>query len=148
MTRYPIVRCSFLFLLLWANATSPSSASDDAFKVIVHRDNPITVIDRDFLRATFLKTAIRWGHDGNTIHPIELPKGQPARDRFTREVLGKTPAQLRIYWIQRIFSGTAVPPPYAETTAAAIAYVLTTPGALAYVPANADPGGAKVIEVE
>jgi ABC-type phosphate transport system substrate-binding protein len=146
--RYPHAwRVAALFVL-WLGVDSASSASDDSFKVIVHRDNPITVVDRQFLSSAFLKTTIRWARDGKAIRPIELPKEQPVRARFTRDVLGKTPAQLRIYWIQRIFSGTAVPPPEAESTAAAIAYVLANPGAVAYVPAAVDPGGTKVIKVE
>jgi hypothetical protein len=145
--RYPHV-WRVVVLLVGLGVQSASSASDDSFKVIVHRDNPVTIVDREFLSAAFLKTKIRWSGDGKTIRPIELPKEQPVRDRFTRDVLGKTPAQLRIYWIQRIFSGTAVPPPEAESTAAAIAYVRANPGALAYIPVGADPGGTKVIKVE
>lgn len=148
MEHYRIVWRTLALIAIWLVVDSSSSASDDGFKVIVHRDNPIAVVDREFLSSAFLKTKTSWARDGKAIRPIELPKGQAVRDRFTRDVLGKTPAQLRIYWIQRIFSGTAVPPPEAESTSAAIAYVLANPGALAYVPAAADPGGTKVIKVE
>jgi ABC-type phosphate transport system substrate-binding protein len=125
-----------------------SAASDDEFKVIVHPENHIHAIDKDFLRSAFLKTAIRWTQDGKPIRPIELAEGNPARSRFTQAVLGKTPAQRRNYWVQRIFSGTAVPPPDAESPAAVIAYVVANPGALGYIPASLDPGRAKVVEVE
>jgi hypothetical protein len=53
----------------------------------------------------------------------------------------------KIYWNQQIFSGKGVPPPEADSTAAAVAYVLANPGAIAYLPADADPGRVKVIEV-
>ena len=56
-------------------------------------------------------------------------------------------AQLKNYWTQRIFSGTGVPPPQAGSAAAAIAYVLANPGALAYLPADVDPNGAKVVQL-
>ena len=125
-------------------ATS-SVASDDTFQVIVHRDNPITTVDRDFLRDAFLKKTIRWNH-GTVIRPIDLGKGQ-VRDRFTRDVLKKTPSQVRSYWTQRIFSGTAVPTPQAESADAALAYVLANPGAVAYVPTSLATGTAKVVKI-
>jgi hypothetical protein len=61
-------------------------------------------------------------------------------------VLRKTPAQLRSYWTQRIFSGTGVPPPEAETPTAALAFVLANPGAVAYVPSTLDTGRARVVK--
>jgi ABC-type phosphate transport system substrate-binding protein len=125
----------------------PSSASDDeAFKVIVHPDNPVGAVDRDFLRGAYLKKTTSW-KDGKAILPVDLRAGVPARDRFTRDVLKKTPQQLKRYWSQQIFSGKGVPPPVADSTAAAIAYVLANPGAVGYLPAGVDPGGAKVVRL-
>jgi ABC-type phosphate transport system substrate-binding protein len=140
--------CALALCIILFGLRGSSNASDDQFKVIVNRDNPITVIDRDFLRSAFLKTEIRWKHNGAAVRPVDLPVGQLARERFTRDVLGKSPAQLRIYWIQRVFSGTALPPLEAESIAAVIAYVVANPGALAYVPNAASVGATKAIEVE
>ncbi len=132
-----------------AFGSSPTSASEDGgFKIIVHHTNPIGIVDRGFLRGAFLKTAIHWAHNNRSIRPIDLPKGHPARDQFTKDILAKAPAQIRTYWIQRIFSGTAVPPPEAESISAAVAYVLANPDALAYIPATADAGRTKVVRVE
>ena len=69
------------------------------------------------------------------------------REAFTRDVLKKTPAQLKTYWSQQIFSGKGVPPPEASSIDEAIAYVLANPGAVGYIPDDVDPKGAKVIEV-
>jgi ABC-type phosphate transport system substrate-binding protein len=132
--------------LLGLAGPASSLAGKDAFKVIVHPDNPATSVDREFVRRAYLKKATHWSHGGK-IRPIDLPSGAAARDRFTRDVLKKTPAQLRSYWSQQIFSGKGVPPATSDSTAAAIAYVLANPGALAYIPADVDPGGAKVIEL-
>jgi len=146
MTR-SLRRLPVLLLILWIGlaAKSRASDSDNAFKIIVNPDNPITSIDRDFLRDAYLKKATDW--NGRTIRPVDLPSAFPARERFTLEVLRKTPTQLRTYWNQQIFSGKAVPPPEAESTADAIAYVLANPGGVAYLPASADAGRAKVVEV-
>ena len=63
-------------------------------------------------------------------------------------MLRKTPAQLKSYWNQQIFSGKGVPPPEADSTADVIAYVLANPGAVGYLPVDVDPGRAKVVEVK
>ena len=137
--------------LLAALALAPvlvrrARAATDAFQVIVHPDRALSSVSRDLLRRAWLKKATTWP-DGSTIRPIDLPRGEAARDRFTRDVLKKTPAQLRSYWNQQIFSGKGVPPPEADSIADAIAYVLDHPGAVSYLPAGADLGGAKRIDV-
>ncbi len=123
-----------------------SIAANDNFKVIVRSDNTITAVDRSFLRDVFLKKTTEW-HDGSTIRPVDLAQSSSAREHFTQDVLKKTPSQLKNYWNQQIFSGKNVPPPEASSAADMISYVLGTPGAVGYLPAGVDPGGAKVIEV-
>jgi hypothetical protein len=113
----------------------------------VNPKNPITAIDRGFLREAYLRRATDWT-TGEPIRPIDLANRFAVRERFAIDVLRKTPAQLKRYWNQQIFSGKGVPPPEAESPAAAVAYVLGNPGALAYVPADADTGRAKVIGVK
>jgi len=126
---------------------SQTLAGEATFKIIVNPKNPIGSIRRDFLREAFLKKEETWS-DGDTIRPIVLSSRFPVRDQFTRDVLKKTPAQLRTYWNQQIFSGKGVPPPETDSTDSLIAYVLANPGAVGYIPSDADPHGAKVIGLE
>jgi ABC-type phosphate transport system substrate-binding protein len=146
VTRSTTALCSLALVLVWLGFAGSLLASTSEFKVIVHPQNQVTTLSRDFVRAAFLKTAVTWS-DGKPIRPIDLPAGSPAREFFTREVFKKDLAQLKNYWTQRIFSGTGVPPPQAGSPAAAIAYVLANPGALAYLPADADPQGARVVPI-
>jgi ABC-type phosphate transport system substrate-binding protein len=120
-------------------------ADDTGYKVIVNRDNPTVAIDRNFLRNAYLKKATTWNH-GQTIRPIDLRS--PVRPTFTREILNKTPAQLRSFWSQQIFSGKGVAPPEVDTARAVIAYVAAHPGAVGYIPANVDPGATRVVGVK
>lgn len=136
----PIIVCVLAF-------ATRSLAAEQTFKVIVHPDNPVTSIDRGFLRDAYLKKAKEWSGDG-AIRPVDLTAKFSVRTKFTEDVLRKTPAQLKNYWNQQIFSGKGVPPPEAESTAAVIKYVLANPGAVGYIPANVDAGGAKVIAVK
>ncbi len=131
-------------VLVWSRGTI---AGEPRFKVIVHPDNPVTSIDRDHLRNAFLKKAPTWS-SGETIRPVDLSTKFPVREQFTRKVLKKTPAQLKAYWNQRIFSGKGVPPPSVDSAADVIEYVLAHPGAVGYLPINVDPGNAKVVGVE
>lgn len=126
--------------------SSASSARDVRFKVIVHPDNPSDAVSRDFLRNAFLKKQSEW--HGHTVRPIDLSTRHPERERFTRDVIRKSWSQLRAYWNQQVFSGKAVPPPEADSPAAVVAYVLENPGAVGYIPADADTGKAKVIPVK
>ncbi|HTE50360.1 MAG TPA: hypothetical protein VK698_05780 [Kofleriaceae bacterium] len=116
------------------------------YRVVVHPDNPAREINRAFVRGAFLKKTVTWG-DGETIRPVDLGKMFAARQRFAREVLNKTPAQLRAYWSQQIFSGKGVPPPEVDSAAAVIAYVRRHRGAIGYLPATVDPAGTVVLVV-
>lgn len=133
-------------VLVVLGLASASIAGDDGFKVIVNPNNHATSLDRDFVRDAYLKKTSEWG-DGTALHPIDLSARFPARDRFTQDVIRKTPSQLKSYWNQRIFSGKGTPPPEADSTTDLIDYVVETPGAIGYLPANTDPGRAKVVSV-
>jgi hypothetical protein len=132
--------------LAGATARDPVAAPDE-YKIVVNPRNPITAVDRAFLREAYLRRTTDWT-SGEPLRPIDLATRFAVRERFAIDVLRKTPSQLKRYWNQQIFSGKGVPPPEAESPAAAVAYVLGNPGAVAYVPLDADTGRAKVIEVK
>jgi ABC-type phosphate transport system substrate-binding protein len=138
---------AFVLAIVWLGAARAPQADDGAFVVIVNPETRTDAIDRDFLRGAYLKKIVEWG-EGEAIHPVDLPTRYPARDAFTEQVIRKTPAQLRAYWNQQIFSGKGTPPPEVSSPQDAIAYVIGTPGAIGYIPANVDPGRAKVVRVK
>jgi hypothetical protein len=118
-----------------------------AYRVIVHPANPVRSVSRSFLRGVYLKKTTAWGN-GEVVRPVGLSRRFVARDRFTREVLNKTPAQLRAYWNQQIFSGKGAPPPELDSEDAVISHVLRNRGAVGYLPATADPAAAAVVHVQ
>lgn len=126
--------------------TAQAEATPD-FQVIVNPGNPIVEVERDMLRLAYLKKSTEWAR-GGTIRPIDLARRYPVRDRFTREVVRKTPSQLKSYWSQQIFSGKGVPPPEADSPSAVISYVLAHEGAVGYLPANIETRGVKVVKVK
>ena len=141
-----ILRVLVLALIVLGVAGSSVAGEDGAFVVIVNPQSSVDSVDRDFLRDAYLKKTTEWG-SGETIRPIDLTAKYAARDRFTEQVVRKTPAQLKTYWNQQIFSGKGVPPPEAEAPADVIEYVLANKGAVGYIPADVDAGKAKVIRI-
>jgi ABC-type phosphate transport system substrate-binding protein len=142
-------RIGVALLVLLALGLAPSRSSraggGDGFVVIVHPANPSTTVERGFLQAAYLNKVPSWS-DGTAIVPVDLRS--PVRERFTRAVLKKTPQQLKRYWSQQIFSGKGVPPPEADSPAAVITFVLAHPGAVGYLPAGVDSGGARVVPLD
>jgi len=123
------------------------ATTSEAYKIIVNPDNPANELDRQFVRDAYLRKASLWD-TGTTLRPVDLTSRFAVRDRFLHEILRKNASQLRSYWNQQIFSGKGVPPPEVDTTANVVAYVLANPGAIGYLPHDADAGGAKVVRVK
>lgn len=116
------------------------------FVVIVHPSNPAEALDREFVSDALLKRATRWG-GGEPIRPVDLRPSSAVRASFSERVHKRSVSAVRSYWQQRIFSGRGVPPPELDSDAAVVHYVLKHPGALGYVGAEIDLGGAKAIAV-
>ena len=136
-----------LAVLLACALFGSASSSPHRFKIIVNPENRVDAVSREFLRNAYLKKATTWG-PGGTIRPVDLTSKLPVRDQFTHDVIKKTPAQLKTYWNQQIFSGKGVPPPEADSVQAVISYVLANPGAVGYLPVDVDPGKAKVVGIK
>ena len=137
-----------LLLLSAGVAAEPLEApSPRAFRVIVHPTNPISSVQRSFVADVFLQKVTRWSN-GELIKPADLSRASPIRRRFTEEVLGRSLLAVRSYWQQQIFSGRDFPPPELDSDAAAVSFVLKYPGAISYIAANTDPGGAKILTVK
>lgn len=123
-----------------------SLANGDGYQVIVNPDFQVDELERDFVRDVYLKKATDWA--GRAVHPIQLTSRHAASEQFVRDVIRKTPAQLKKYWSQQIFSGKGVPPPDVDSPAAVVAYVVERPGAIGYIPKNVDPGRARVVRLK
>jgi hypothetical protein len=118
-----------------------------AYQIIVHPANRVSSVGRGFLSNVYLKKVATWGNDW-TVRPVQLSRRFPLREQFTREILKKSPSQLRSYWNRQIFSGKAVPPLEFESQEDVIRYVLANKGAIGYVAAGVNPRGAKIVKLE
>ena len=123
------------------------SAADAPFQVIVHRSNPTSSLTRAELSAIYMKRIRSW-RGGGEIVAIEQPVRARLRDDFSRAVHGKSVAYVVRYWQRLIFAGRGIPPPEVPSSAAAIDFVRTHRGAIAYVDREvALPDDVKTIVV-
>lgn len=130
-----------------SSAADSETRAGAAYQIIVNPANRVSSVDRAFLSNVYLKKVATWRNDW-TVRPVQLSRRFPLRDQFTREILKKSPSQLRSYWNRQIFSGKAVPPLEFETQEDVIKYVLANKGAIGYVAAGTSPRGAKIVRLE
>ena len=116
------------------------------FRLVVNAQSTAEPLDRAFVADVFLKKVTRWP-DGEAIRAVDLRFDAPTRQEFSERVLQRSPAAVRNYWQQRIFTGRGVPPPELASDEAVLAYVREHRGAVGYVSAGAETSSVKVLEL-
>jgi ABC-type phosphate transport system substrate-binding protein len=128
-------------------AALPVRSGEEAFRVVVHRNNPIESITRAKLSSIYMKRTRSWG-DGCEIVPVDQPASSPVRERFSRAIHGKNVAYVTRYWQRLIFSGRGVPPRQLQNDAAVLALVKNSREAIGYIDRDTPLGdGVKVLSV-
>jgi hypothetical protein len=82
------------------------------YAVVVHKDNTAT-ISVDDIKGIYQGKVSKFSN-GNQVVPIGLK--EPENIAFTKQVLGKDPAQLKAYWSKLIFTGKGQPPKEVSST--------------------------------
>jgi ABC-type phosphate transport system substrate-binding protein len=117
------------------------------FRVISHPGVKGAKVARETLADIFLKKTLRWG-DGSPIQPVERSLTSPLRAGFSRKVLGRSTAEVQIYWAKAMRDGIR-PPVVKETDEEVLAFVSATPGAVGYVAAELElPPTVKTLDVQ
>src|SRR6478735_9189618 len=117
------------------------------FRILIHPENPLASLNKDFVTDVFLKRTTRW-HDGETAHPVDQRADAAVRQSFSDAILRRSVSAIKRYWQQRIFSGRELPPPELDGDDAVVGYVLKHRGAIGYVSGSAKIGRAKVVSVQ
>lgn len=120
-----------VLLSLQALAVVPAHA--DKLAVIVHNERSAK-LDLEEIAQIFLKRRRYWA-GGDPIVPVNREAGSPARDVFSREVLGLGSSQLGLYWNREYFRGV-LPPPTLASDEAIRRYVSRDRRAIGYVDAR------------
>lgn len=90
------------------------------------------LLSRDDLREIFFGRRTRWP-DGSPLKVFVLPDQNPLHIRFSKEVLGVYPYQLRSAWDRMVYSGTGVAPTVVESAEIMKALIRETPNAIGYM---------------
>ena len=115
-------------------------------KVIANASVTATAVSPEELKQVFLETKSSLS-DGSRVEPV-LAKGGAAHEEFLKQYVGKTDAALSTYYRSLVFTGKGSMPKTLTSDAEIAAYVAKTKGAIGYVSASADAGGAKVLQVK
>jgi ABC-type phosphate transport system substrate-binding protein len=139
-----------LLLSLSASALSPDPvAAQNRYVVVVNPANPIRRLSTTQLSKIYLGKLQGWDINGK-IEPVvalDQKSDSPLRVAFTERVLHRTMTEAESYWRQEIYAGRSFPPPE-NSEAEALSAVRTMIGGIAYVSANADLKGVKVVSIE
>lgn len=131
-------------LLFWGGALLAGEGA--SYQIVVNPENPTSRLERDRVSKMFLKKIARWDHDV-TVLPVDLIPRSPVREKFSKEIHGKSVGTIKNYWQQQIFSGRNAPPPEKTSDSDVIEYVRVNAGAIGYVSGEADVEGVKAVEI-
>lgn len=136
-------RHAFLTLLaaVLLRLAAPAHAADEALLVIANA--PLRGLDAEALKRVYAGRMIEL--DGQSLRPVNLPPGHPARKRFLAGVLQQDDDDYIAYWTVRRYVGKGAPPRELATPAEVVNHVRATPGAIGYVDAGDLKPGLTVV---
>ena len=130
--RAALARCLLgvlLPLLLWPAGPASADSTVRPYTGSNHSNSPL---NREQLRAIFFVRQTKWS-DGTPVRVFVLPDRHALHIRFTKEVLGVYPYQLRSTWDRMVYSGTGVPPTAVQGVDEMRNRVEATPGGIGYL---------------
>ncbi|MBS1143691.1 MAG: phosphate transporter substrate-binding protein, PhoT family [Proteobacteria bacterium] len=132
-----LVRLSLLILALMSGL---ASAADD---LVIIGHSAVPKADRVTLQRLFSGRIVSISQQ--SVMPINLPAGHPARDEFLQWIMEQNEEQYTGYWLVRRYVGKGSPPQELGSIDEVVKYIGATPGAVGYVPASRVPPGGNVI---
>lgn len=134
------------WLSLLALAAGCHVAPIAAQELIAHPSAEIATLTRNEARLYFTLRLKTWPN-GRLAKVFVLPDNHPIHQRFTNEILGLYPYQLRRVWDRQIFSGTGQAPITVDDEQEMIQRVATTPGAIGYAAVPNEHPDLRVLQV-
>lgn len=116
------------------------------FVIIVSPQTHVDKITQKELENIFLAKTRRLP-DGTRAHPVELG-ATDLKTSFYRIVADKSEVELRSYWATMLFTGTGEPPRQFRAIDTLIDYVISHPGAIAYICKEAAKDKVKIVELD
>jgi len=133
-----------LLVLLW---TDTSFTQAPAFVVIVNKANPVKTLPIVELRRIFMKQSRMWPH-GEAVVPVDWDATSPIREEFSKRILSRSVREMAEFWVQQNITQGLTPPSTLKSTRAILRFVVSVPGAIAYVPAGEEDDTVKPIGIK
>ncbi len=128
-------------LSLLVAAAAGGAENGGAIVVIAHVG--VEGVDATTLQRLYTGRAIEIA--GVPVMAVNLPSGDPVRERFLRLVLDEQDDHYAAYWTVRRHVGKGVPPRELKSAAEVIGFVRSTPGGVGYIAASDLRPGINVI---
>ncbi|SFC47110.1 hypothetical protein SAMN05421848_1517 [Kushneria avicenniae] len=144
MPKGMMILVSMVVLLLWCGRVA---YAQESVVLIANPSAPIGDMTRETVRAIFAMRQ-RTLPGGEAAHVFVLPDKHPLHERFTKEILGVYPHQLRLSWDRLVFSGTGQAPNEVGSVEEMRQRVASTPGGLGYLEKGAVDDSVSVLAVE
>ena len=141
------MRLMIAALVLMVMGAGHAAAQTRGYVVIVNESNFLTSISGPELSRLFMKKTTRWT-TGQTVTPLDLQTGSPARAEFSQDVFQKSPTEVKADWQAVLAAGRGLPPMEAPNETSVVAFVRANPGAIAYVSPETPLGaGVRAVRV-
>ncbi len=134
-----------LILLICLSSATPSYGAEDII-IIKNASTHHDALTRKSLKSIF---SMRWRtwDDGSPIKVIVMDDDSDTHRKFTTQILGIFPHQLRKVWNRIVFSGTGQSPRAVDNSEQMIELVKNTPGAIGYIPKSHAVENLLLVEV-
>jgi hypothetical protein len=109
--------------------------------------NPKSGIERMSREEVVFVFMGRWRHlpSGIAAQPVDLPIESQERTAFYRQLVNKSPSEIKAYWSRLIFSGGSRPPAVSDSREEQLRILASTPGAIGYLERSAVDGRVKIV---
>ncbi|HET98724.1 MAG TPA: hypothetical protein ENN98_08620 [Desulfurivibrio alkaliphilus] len=141
--RKPIYILALIAIFLLGQDWSARAAE---YIIVVHKDNPVQRLGIEEARNIFLGKQLRW--PDNSSITLVMNTNDDIHEKFTRELLEKSPVQLSVYWKKILYSGSGILPLAVRDDEAAKSYVALHRHAISYIDKNSLDHQVKKVAIE
>jgi ABC-type phosphate transport system substrate-binding protein len=142
-----VCACAAALLVLSPGSISLPAAPLPDFVVVVHKENPVASLPVTELQRVFRKQTRMWPH-GEAVVPVDWDATSRTREEFSRRVFGRSVREMAEFWVQQNITQGLTPPSTLKSTRAVLRFVVSVPGAIAYVPAGEEDETVKTIGIK
>lgn len=114
--------------------------------VVVANTNPVRTLSMKDVQALYMGRNRAFA-SGDFALVFDLPRDNPVRDEFYRNVTGMTAAQVNSYWSRLIFTGQVMPPQVVPNEQIMVDQVRRNPSAIGYLSKEPSDASLKTVMV-